>query len=164
MTQHKAFATFALLAVHWPCRASLQLAGIAHAPPPLLILDVGCGSGHSGAVCDERGFAWLGTDISSDMLHLVPRGATQPPTQQPGAGTPGPRPACLDVLLSDMGHGVPLRHLDSGGLFDAAISISAVSWLLFHRRGWRAASASFFRSLYRCVRVGVVCIVYCIGG
>jgi 18S rRNA (guanine1575-N7)-methyltransferase len=33
-----------------------------------LILDIGCGSGISGAVLGRRGHMWVGTDISTAML------------------------------------------------------------------------------------------------
>mmetsp|Transcript_18568 Transcript_18568/g.16174 ORF Transcript_18568/g.16174 Transcript_18568/m.16174 type:complete len:102 (-) Transcript_18568:341-646(-) len=36
-----------------------------------LILDIGCGSGLSGDVLDEYGYAWVGMDISKDMLDIA---------------------------------------------------------------------------------------------
>lgn len=33
-----------------------------------LILDIGCGSGLSGEAIEEAGHAWIGCDISKDML------------------------------------------------------------------------------------------------
>lgn len=36
-----------------------------------LLLDIGCGSGISGEVLTEQGHAWLGVDISADMLRLA---------------------------------------------------------------------------------------------
>ena len=35
---------------------------------PRLILDIGCGSGLSGAALDEQGHYWVGLDISEAML------------------------------------------------------------------------------------------------
>lgn len=35
---------------------------------PCLLLDIGCGSGLSGAVLEESGHMWIGMDISSAML------------------------------------------------------------------------------------------------
>ena len=35
------------------------------------ILDIGCGSGLSGAVLEEKGHYWVGCDISSDMLQVI---------------------------------------------------------------------------------------------
>merc|ERR1719443_352728 len=39
-------------------------------PPgrPALILDAGCGTGFGGRVLEKSGHAWIGTDISLDML------------------------------------------------------------------------------------------------
>lgn len=36
-----------------------------------LLLDVGCGSGISGEVLTEQGHAWIGVDISKDMLQMA---------------------------------------------------------------------------------------------
>ena len=38
---------------------------------PSLVLDVGCGSGLSGQVLEERGHAWVGCDVSRDMLNVA---------------------------------------------------------------------------------------------
>lgn len=35
---------------------------------PCLLLDIGCGSGLSGAVLEEYGHMWIGLDISPSML------------------------------------------------------------------------------------------------
>ena len=35
---------------------------------PKMILDLGCGSGLSGAALDEAGHLWVGLDISNAML------------------------------------------------------------------------------------------------
>lgn len=35
---------------------------------PCLILDLGCGSGLSGSVLEEKGHYWVGLDISPSML------------------------------------------------------------------------------------------------
>jgi len=81
---------------------------------PSLILDIGCGSGLSGEILSEADMdeggphAWVGMDISASML-----------TQALERDVDG------DMLLADMGQGVPFR----AGTFDAAISISAIQWL-----------------------------------
>ena len=36
-----------------------------------LILDIGCGSGLSGAALSENGHMWVGVDISRDMLDVA---------------------------------------------------------------------------------------------
>lgn len=62
---------------------------------------------------NEAGHIWVGTDISQDMLSVgVDR------------GTEG------DMMLHDMGQGLPFRH----GIFDAVISISALQWLCYSHK------------------------------
>ncbi|KAK5137666.1 hypothetical protein LTR08_007961 [Meristemomyces frigidus] len=83
-------------------------------PTPSLILDIGCGSALSGDILtavppDEGGpHTWVGLDISASMLAQALE-----------------RDAEGDMLLADIGQGVPFR----AGTFDAAISISAIQWL-----------------------------------
>ena len=38
---------------------------------PSFILDVGCGSGLSGQVLEEKGHVWVGCDVSRDMLDVA---------------------------------------------------------------------------------------------
>jgi len=38
---------------------------------PALVLDVGCGSGLSGQVLEEKGHVWVGCDVSRDMLDVA---------------------------------------------------------------------------------------------
>ena len=38
---------------------------------PCFILDVGCGSGLSGKVLEEKGHVWVGCDVSRDMLNVA---------------------------------------------------------------------------------------------
>ena len=52
-----------------------------------------------------------------------------------------------DVLLSDMGHGLPLRAAS----FDGAVSISAVQWLC-HAAQPELACRRFFGALRRCLK------------
>ena len=66
-----------------------------------------------------------------------------------------------DLLLADIGHGVPFR----AGSFDAAISISAVQWLCNEESSEVSAQArlaKFFNSLYASLRRGgrAVCQFY----
>lgn len=75
-----------------------------------LILDIGCGSGLSGAAIEEAGHIWIGTDISPSMLNVAVD-----------------REVEGGLVMSDMGHGLPFK----AGTFDAAISISALQWLCY---------------------------------
>ncbi|XP_065587712.1 probable 18S rRNA (guanine-N(7))-methyltransferase isoform X1 [Cyrtonyx montezumae] len=75
---------------------------------PCLLLDVGCGSGLSGEYISETGHCWIGVDISRAMLDVAVE-----------------REVEGDLLLADMGNGIPFRP----GTFDGCISISAVQWL-----------------------------------
>lgn len=75
---------------------------------PSLILDLGCGSGLSGSVLEENGHMWIGMDISKAMLNVA-----------------NEREVEGDLILSDLGQGIPFR----AGVFDGAISISALQWL-----------------------------------
>jgi 18S rRNA (guanine1575-N7)-methyltransferase len=120
--------------------ALLNLPGAAEGTtPPCCILDIGCGSGLSGECLEEAGHTWVGMDISPDMLNVaVNRGATA---------------TCGDVSHGDMGQGFPFRP----GMFDGAISISALQWLFYpakkchnpHKR-----LMCFFQSLYSVLHRG----------
>lgn len=106
---------------------------------PKLILDIGCGSGLSGDCLTEAGYEWVGLDISEDMLNVAAdRGATE----ESG-----------DLIRSDMGQGFGFRP----GVFDGAISVSAIQWLCYSdRKDHRSAKRleSFFTCLYRSLRRG----------
>ncbi|KAI9782279.1 MAG: hypothetical protein M1816_001941 [Peltula sp. TS41687] len=111
---------------------------------PSLILDIGCGSGLSGSLLTSAGHAWVGMDISSSMLSVALE-----------------RDVSGDLLLSDIGQGVPFR----AGAFDAAISISAIQWLCNADSSEVSASgrlARFFAGLYRGLKRGAraVCQFY----
>ncbi|XP_046892179.1 probable 18S rRNA (guanine-N(7))-methyltransferase [Hypomesus transpacificus] len=75
---------------------------------PCYLLDVGCGSGLSGDFLSEEGHFWVGVDISTAMLDVALE-----------------REVEGDLLLGDMGEGMPFRP----GTFDGCISISALQWL-----------------------------------
>ena len=54
----------------------MELLALPDNCPPLLLLDIGCGTGLSGQVLEEQGHHWLGTDISASMLEV---NAPRPP-------------------------------------------------------------------------------------
>eukprot|EP00727_Mastigamoeba_balamuthi_P013475 m51a1_g8750 putative uncharacterized methyltransferase wbscr22-like (763) ;mRNA; f:85347-89972 len=87
---------------------AVELLNVPEDSPPLLLLDLGCGSGLSGDILSEMGHQWVGLDISSSMLRIA--------RQREVEG---------DVCLRDLGQGLPFRP----GTFDGAISISALQWL-----------------------------------
>ncbi|KAJ6445112.1 methyltransferase [Purpureocillium lavendulum] len=117
---------------------------------PSLVLDVGCGSGLSGEIlssldASEGGpHTWIGMDLSPSMLDVA--------LQRDVEG---------DLLLADMGQGVPFR----AGTFDAAISISAVQWLCSAETSDTSPAgrlSRFFSGLYASLRRGgrAVCQFY----
>eukprot|EP00798_Chlamydomonas_sp_ICE-L_P011888 gene11888-14992_t len=166
-----------------------------------VVLDIGCGSGLSGAVLTQLGHFWVGSDVSPHMLalagethlqgqgtsrQLVPQqegavracclqtlfysslliglftGAGQGPSNMTsltkssstGGRCQGPSNMtsltkssstggrCAGLLLADAGQACAWRE----DLFDVAVSISAVQWLLF-RDDWTDALARFFSGL-----------------
>ena len=106
---------------------------------PCYLLDIGCGTGLSGAPLTRAGHIWVGTDISASMLDVAVR-------------EQGVRGA--DVLQSDMGHGLPFRE----NMFDGAVSVSAIQWLCYHAKHHRRSPEhrliAFFRGLRKQLRRG----------
>mmetsp|Transcript_62120 Transcript_62120/g.115240 ORF Transcript_62120/g.115240 Transcript_62120/m.115240 type:complete len:277 (-) Transcript_62120:100-930(-) len=103
---------------------------------PSLILDIGCGSGISGQAISEAGHAWMGFDISQAMLNVAAE-----------------REVEGGLLLADAGQGLRLRP----GIFDGAISISAIQWLCnADRKGHEPFKRlkAFFNALFQCLRKG----------
>ncbi|KAG5992900.1 hypothetical protein E4U43_003622 [Claviceps pusilla] len=117
---------------------------------PSLILDIGCGSGLSGEILsavdptDGGPHTWIGMDVSPSMLDIA--------LQRDVEG---------DLLLADVGQGVPFR----AGTFDAAISISAIQWLCSAETSDTSPAGRltrFFNGLYASLRRGgrAVCQFY----
>jgi 18S rRNA (guanine1575-N7)-methyltransferase len=128
-------------------RRALELLDL---PSPSLILDIGCGSGLSGEILssldpEEGGpHVWVGMDVSPSMLDIA--------LQRDVEG---------DLLLADIGQGVPFRP----GSFDAAISISAIQWLCSAESSETSPAgrlSRFFNGLYAALRRGgrAVCQFY----
>jgi 18S rRNA (guanine1575-N7)-methyltransferase len=91
-----------------------------HSPPHrrLLLLDAGCGSGLSTAAAAALGHTLLGCDLSSAMLGAA------------CGGNPATERACKGLVWrGDLGVVAPLRG-SATGLFDGAISVSAIQWLI----------------------------------
>jgi 18S rRNA (guanine1575-N7)-methyltransferase len=111
---------------------------------PSLILDIGSGSGLSGAILSSADHTWIGLDISASMLAVALENEVEG-----------------DMLLADAGQGLAFRP----GSFDAAISISAVQWLCNAESAIESAEGRlrrFFESLYGCLKRGgrAVCQFY----
>lgn len=56
---------------------ALELLALPTDSRPRFILDLGCGSGLSGAVLSASGHYWVGVDISESMLCSYPTFLTQ---------------------------------------------------------------------------------------
>lgn len=123
---------------------TLRALDLMNLPRGQHILDIGCGSGLSGEILTEEGHVWIGMDISAAML-----------------GTALDRDVTGDLMLSDIGAGIPFR----AGSFDAAISISAIQWLCnadTAEANPRKRLLFFFQTLYASLKRGgrAVCQFY----
>ena len=139
---------------------------------PSLILDIGCGSGLSGQVLEEKGHVWLGCDVSRDMLNVAQeRMDRQKSEMAQGRGEQKMKDdddndsedgddddddmnePTGDLLHHDMGTGLPFRP----ATFDACISISALQWLCYSNsasQNPRKRLTRFFSSLYTVLKRG----------
>jgi 18S rRNA (guanine1575-N7)-methyltransferase len=102
----------------------------------LMVLDLGCGSGISGEVLSDQGHFWVGVDISEPMLNVAAN-----------ANLDG------DLMQWDLGQGLSFRV----GVFDAAISISAIQWLCNADKKSHVPQKrllDFFSGLYRALKKG----------
>lgn len=108
---------------------------------PRFILDLGCGSGISGEALENQGHYWIGVDISKAMLDVA--------TEKKDEGDI----VLGDTILGDLGHGLCFR----AGMFDGAISISALQWLCNADKRHHSPPKrlyNFFTSLYSCLARG----------
>ena len=90
------------------CALDLLVLQPVDASGPLLIADIGCGSGLSSRVIEERGHVWVGVDASQAMLETAT-----------GEGAEGA------VFRGDFSQGLPFKKQ----CFDGAVSVSAAQWL-----------------------------------
>jgi 18S rRNA (guanine1575-N7)-methyltransferase len=114
---------------------------------PSLVLDIGCGSGLSGQVLEEKGHIWVGCDVSRDMLTVakerMDRQAQDAKEKRNGMDggmdtdgdsegsseeeEEGRTDSTGDLMYHDMRTGPLFRP----ATFDACISISALQWLCY---------------------------------
>jgi len=140
---------------------------------PCFVLDVGCGSGLSGKVLEDKGHVWLGCDVSRDMIDVANeridhkrevaaamrnKGNGEEDEEMDGDSGEEDGDGCRlastgDLLHQDMGTGLPFRP----ATFDACISISALQWLCYSNskgQNPKTRLTRFFSSLYQVLRRG----------
>lgn len=146
---------------------------------PSLVLDIGCGSGLSGRVLEERGHVWVGCDVSRDMLTVAKErmnrqsqdtkerrnkndeGMDYDPGLNDSDDDPDDGDSDMelmnepngDLVHHDMGTGLPFRP----ATFDACISISALQWLCYSSSSKQIPKKRlmrFFSSLYTVLKRG----------
>lgn len=120
---------------------ALELLDIKEDHP--FLLDIGCGTGLSGKVISNKGYEWVGIDLSPSMLQIASSSSDN-----------------KDFLQFDIGK--PFPFLDES--FDYAISISTVQWL-FHSFETSHIPImrfrTFFKSIYRCIKNKIAIQFYC---
>ena len=118
---------------------ALELLALPESDEPALLLDIGCGSGLSSETISENGHAFIGLDLSRDML------AEAASREVTDGG---------DLIQADIG----LRGLSNFrvGTFDGAISISVIQWLLSSQGGVEPHKKlkTMFADLHRCLKRG----------
>jgi 18S rRNA (guanine1575-N7)-methyltransferase len=135
---------------------------------PSLVLDVGCGSGLSGKVLEQKGHAWVGCDVSRDMLdvanerietkrEMVQAAKNESDSMNDSEEEHEEARTCTlstgDLMHHDMGSGLPFRP----ATFDACISISALQWLCYSNAKNQIPKrrlTRFFSSLYAVLKRG----------
>lgn len=130
-------------------RRCLELMEIDEDEGPLLLLDIGCGSGLSGGVISEHGHAWVGMDISPSMLGIALQHGNSALDDGEDTG---------DLFLQDIGQGVGFRP----GVFDGAISVSVIQWLCNADKANnnpRKRLARFFNTLYSSLSRGAKAVL-----
>lgn len=102
-------------------------------------MDIGCGSGLSGEVLTNHGYYWIGLDISKSMLEINKENEEK-----------------NNIMRCDMGQGLPFK----AGVFDYAISVSAIQWLCNAEKSSHnpvKRLKRFFSTLYQCLVLGARC-------
>ena len=142
------------------------------------ILDVGCGSGLSGAALERAGHEWVGCDVSQNMLQIASEREqcvrvnsddkeSEMICESDDEGSDGveheqmempptkkqqwTHVGSAELVQHDMGLGLPFRE----GSFDGVISVSALQWLCYDNSSKQTAAKRlnrFFSSLYRVLK------------
>ncbi len=145
---------------------AIELLRLDHSQPAY-VLDIGCGSGLSGQVLEEKGHFWLGCDVSRDMLLVAQERMHNQANDDDDEGESDDesmdgasnhnnnrqRKSTGDLMHHDMGTGLPFRP----ATFDACISISALQWLCYSNSAHqnpRRRLTRFFSSLYTVLKRG----------
>lgn len=143
-----------------------------------MLLDIGCGNCLSGEMLQYRGHDWIGVDISREMLEdakererqraaadddeegeeeeeeEVQLGYINEEREANKFHNPlDDMPFKANVMENDMGAGLPFRP----GVFDGAVSISAIQWLLVASSRDQVPEKRirrFFMSLQSCLAPG----------
>lgn len=142
---------------------AIELLRLDHSQPAY-VLDIGCGSGLSGQVLEEKGHFWLGCDVSRDMLLVAQERMHKESNGDEEEGDDesmddsnnhnnSNTKSTGDLMHHDMGTGLPFRP----ATFDACISISALQWLCYSNSAHqnpRRRLTRFFSSLYTVLKRG----------
>ena len=111
----------------------IELLNLRPEAGPAFLLDIGSGSGLSGAIITSQGHRFIGLDISPQMLAVARK-----------------RDPSSEHIQVDMGQGFSFKP----GVFDGAISVSALQWLcVAAKKSYRPYKRllRFFSSLYSCL-------------